>query len=95
MDISAIETAAKAAGIADSYISASGEPVQINVSTQEKILAALGDLPVENGLLPPVCVFRQGELPRILLQDCVTDTCHWRLQPEVANHCAVVWRMAS
>ena len=82
MDISAIETAAKAAGIADSYISASGEPVQINVSTQEKILAALGDLPVENGLLPPVCVFRQGELPRILLQDCVTDTCHWRLQPE-------------
>ncbi len=82
MDISAIETAAKAAGIADSYISAHGEPIHIKVSTQEKILAALGDLTPDSGLLPPVCVFRQDDLFRILLQDGVTDTCHWRLQPE-------------
>lgn len=36
MDISVIEAAAKAAGIADSYISALGQPVQIAISTQEK-----------------------------------------------------------
>ena len=82
MDISVIEAAAKAAGIADSYISALGQPVQIAISTQEKILAALGHTTPENNLLPAVSVFRQGELFRVLLQDAVTDTCHWRLQPE-------------
>ncbi|WP_024872054.1 4-alpha-glucanotransferase [Tolumonas lignilytica] len=85
MDISVIEAAAKAAGIADSYISASGEPVRISPSTQEKILDALGNIPLQSSALPPVNVFRQGEVPRILLQDSVDDVCHWRLQPETGK----------
>ena len=83
MDISTIETAASAAGIASSYISASGQPVQIAASARQKILDALQTSPTTSvSFLPPVCVFRQGELPRILLQKAVPDTCHWRLQPE-------------
>ena len=85
MDISVIEAAAKAAGIADSYISASGEPVRISLSTQEKILDAMGNTPIQGNALPPVNVFRQGEIPRVLLQDSVDDPCHWRLQPETGK----------
>jgi 4-alpha-glucanotransferase len=83
--MTAIETAASAAGIANSYINAVGEQVDITASSQAKILAALQcNAPIVNDkpLIPSVSVFRQGELPRILLQNAVNETCHWRLQPE-------------